>query len=163
MKAEEQLQFMMDFYPELYPTRKHCLNQLFCTVGNGYEWKNGELVDEENELFQRYQIVKPIKMAKGRNEEEFLQRMESEKRMMEEKGSSYRITPYNVQYHFKWHQVSEQYSKIFNYPADITEDWYELLKECERMLIEDGVIQTGSDMHEGMQTQTEEDQGMHLL
>ena len=29
MRAEDTLQYMADFYPELFPTRKHALNQLF--------------------------------------------------------------------------------------------------------------------------------------
>lgn len=49
MRAEETLQFMMDFYPELFPSRKHYLNHLFCTIGNGYDWRKGELVDSQKE------------------------------------------------------------------------------------------------------------------
>lgn len=49
MKFEQTLQCMLDFSGDLYPTRKHCLNHLFCTIGNGYEWKNGELVSDDYE------------------------------------------------------------------------------------------------------------------
>ena len=35
MTAENTLQWMMDFYPDLFPTRKHCLDHLFCVIGNG--------------------------------------------------------------------------------------------------------------------------------
>ena len=61
MKFEHTLQFMMDFYAELFPTRKHCLNHLFCTIGNGYEWENGELVDHDHdELLKRWTIKECI-------------------------------------------------------------------------------------------------------
>ena len=48
MRAEDQLQYMADFYPELFPTRKHALNHLFCVLVNGYDWINGELIDDDS-------------------------------------------------------------------------------------------------------------------
>ena len=47
MTAENTLQWMMDFYSDLFPTRQRGLDHLFCTIGNGYEWVNGELVCED--------------------------------------------------------------------------------------------------------------------
>lgn len=44
MKAEETLQYMADFCSDIFPTRKHALDHLFCVIGNGYDWVNGELV-----------------------------------------------------------------------------------------------------------------------
>ena len=58
MRAENTLQFMADFYPSIFPTRKHCLNFLFCGVGNGYEWVKGELVDEDGKFEKRYRLIK---------------------------------------------------------------------------------------------------------
>lgn len=43
MTLELTIQDMFDCYPTLFKERADCLNQLFCTIGNGYEWKNGEL------------------------------------------------------------------------------------------------------------------------
>ncbi len=63
MRAEDTLQYMADFYPELFPTRKHALNHLFCVLGNGYEWINGELVDDDNEYEKRYKLRNHIKRA----------------------------------------------------------------------------------------------------
>lgn len=37
---------MFDDYPTLFKDRSDCLNQLFCVIGNGYEWYNGELVED---------------------------------------------------------------------------------------------------------------------
>ena len=45
MKAEETLQFMMDFQGDSFYSRQKCLDQLFCTIGNGYSWVDGELVE----------------------------------------------------------------------------------------------------------------------
>jgi len=46
MKLEEQIQEMFDKYPKLFQTRWDCLNQLFCVIGNGYDWVKGELINE---------------------------------------------------------------------------------------------------------------------
>lgn len=44
MNVELTMQFMFDQYPALFKTRADCLDHLFCTIGNGYEWVNGELI-----------------------------------------------------------------------------------------------------------------------
>ncbi|MDE6053143.1 MAG: hypothetical protein K2G55_05155 [Lachnospiraceae bacterium] len=141
MRAEETLQFMMDFYPELYPTRKHCLNHLFCSIRNGYDWWKGELVDKDCEFSKRYRLVENIKKARPRSEEYYQVRLEMEKEIRKEKGNSYQITPQNIIYNFEWSTPSKNYSYIYHYPKNIKEDWLVLLKECEQMLIEDGIIQ----------------------
>lgn len=45
MKLEQTIQYMYDFYPDLYPNREHVLNHLFLTIGNGMEWHDGQLID----------------------------------------------------------------------------------------------------------------------
>lgn len=45
MKLELTIQKMFNDYPSLFKERADCLNHLFCTIGNGYDWENGELVD----------------------------------------------------------------------------------------------------------------------
>ena len=57
MRAEDTLQFMADFYPSIFPTRKHCLNHLFCTIGNGYRWVKGELVEDDDKKYNRYRLL----------------------------------------------------------------------------------------------------------
>ena len=45
MKFELTIQEMFDNYPTLFKDRADCLNHLFCVIGNGYDWVNGELVE----------------------------------------------------------------------------------------------------------------------
>lgn len=45
MKVELTIQEMFDNYPTLFKDRADCLNHLFCVIGNGYDWVNGELVE----------------------------------------------------------------------------------------------------------------------
>ncbi len=100
MRAEETLQFMMDFYPELFPSRKHCLNHLFCSIGNGYDWRKDELVDRDCEFSKRYRLAQNFERAKPRNEEHYQMRLELEKEIRKQKGDSYQITPQNIKYNF---------------------------------------------------------------
>lgn len=45
MNVELTIQEMFDSYPTLFKERADCLSHLFCVIGNGYEWVNGELVE----------------------------------------------------------------------------------------------------------------------
>lgn len=163
MRAEETLQFMMDFYPELYPTRKHCLNHLFCSIGNGYDWRKGDLVDRDCEFSKRYRLVETIEKARPRNEEYYQARLEMEKEIKKQKGDSYQITSLNVKYNFEWNTPSKDYSYLYHYPQNIKEDWLALLKECEQMLIEDGIIH-GDNQVEGLEGRQErQSDGMQMI
>ena len=136
-----------------HPTRNHCLNQLFCVFGNGYEWRNGELVDEDCEFEKRYRLSEKIVKARPRNEEAYRLRLEMEKEIREAKGDSYRITPQNVKYNFQWSTPSKEYSYVYHYPKDIKSDWLALLKECERQLMEEGIIQDGNGMEDSQRNE----------
>lgn len=48
MNLENTIQYMYDNYPSLFQERWQALNQLFCVIGNGYEWEGGELVSKED-------------------------------------------------------------------------------------------------------------------
>lgn len=130
MRAEDTLQFMMDFQSDLFYNRQKCLDQLFCTIGNGYDWVDGELVENSNDtnvLLSRWQLIKPIEHAEptenvievGRIREGVYSRRHLE-------------VP-------EWSQLSKKYSYLYNYPSDIKPDWMALLEECKQMLIDDGV------------------------
>ena len=45
MNVELTIQEMFDDFPTLFKERADCLNHLFCAIGNGFEWVDGELVD----------------------------------------------------------------------------------------------------------------------
>lgn len=44
MNVELTIQDLFDNYPGLFKERADALSHLFCTIGNGYEWEEGELV-----------------------------------------------------------------------------------------------------------------------
>ena len=135
MRAEDTLQYMADFYPELFPTRKHCLDHLFCVIGNGYEWINGELVDDDNKYEKRYKLRKPIKKAEFWREETWNKMYE----FYHELHNLDETQKIPMQYNFSWYPLSRKYSALFTYPEDIKDDWKELLEECKALLIADGI------------------------
>ena len=137
MRAEDTLQFMMDFQGDLFYNRQKCLDHLFCTIGNGYEWINGELVDSDNDEFlSRWELKSPIEKAEpsyvvksvGETSEE-MYRIRNERQKEMGKQPVY----------YKWYPLSKEISYIYNYPEDIKPDWLALIEECKQMLIEDGI------------------------
>lgn len=134
MRAEDTLQYMADFYPETFPTRKHCLNQLFCVIGNGYEWVNGELVDKDNKYEKRYKLRKPVKKAEFQDEQAWYDNNKFYTELY--KGKESKIS---WKWRFDWYPLHKDYAKLYNYPEDIKDDWMALLEECKQMLIADGI------------------------
>ena len=139
MTAENTMQWMMDFYPEIYPTRKHCLNQLFCVIGNGYKWVNGELVEKDSKS-NRYKMIVDIERAHGDMEDFWWEHYRQEQELLKylgedgDSGSSGR-----QHYYLSWYPVCDL-SYIFRYPDDITFSWRRALEECKLLLIEDGIL-----------------------
>ena len=130
MRAEDTLQFMMDFQGDLFYDRQKCLNQLFCTIGNGYSWVDGELVEDSYDtkvLLLRWKLDTPIEHAEptesvievGRIKEDMLKR-----RNLDDP---------------KWYPLSKEYSYLYNYPDNIKPDWKALIEECKQILIDDGI------------------------
>lgn len=66
MIVELTIQEMFDDYPTLFKERADCLNHLFCTIGNGYHWENGELIDDSYELSQSKKDVLTSKLINGK-------------------------------------------------------------------------------------------------
>ena len=47
MNVEITIQYLFDNFPCIFKERADCLNQLFCSIGNGFYWQNGELIWKE--------------------------------------------------------------------------------------------------------------------
>lgn len=116
MRAEDTLQYLFDFYGRIFPTRRHALNQLFCVIGNGYDWIDGQLAYyDASDYHSRWELKEPIERA------------------IEPVGE----IPSWMK--FEWYPLCE-YSKINNIPNNITDDWLALANECKALLAEDGII-----------------------
>jgi len=125
MKAEETIQSMYDHYPSLYQTRQECLNHLFCVLGNGYYWKDGELID--------YDETEPINLLINGKAHQYNENNNIYKKC---KSTINEMSKNN----FKrfWYPIYNN-AYINNIPSNIKTDWLELVNECKQMLIEDGV------------------------
>ena len=142
MRAEDTLQFMMDFQGDLYYNRQKCLDHLFCTIGNGYKWENGELVElseETKTLLSHWKLDKPIEYAKPLRSKIELANIEKDMliRRLKRAGKTEKEIE-TILRDMKWSKPSKTYSYLFNYPKDIKEDWKKILEECKQLLIEDG-------------------------
>ena len=130
MRAEDTLQFMMDFQSDLFYSRQKCLDHLFCTIGNGYDWVDGELVENSRDtkvLLSRWQLVKPIEHAEPTENVAEIGRIQED---------AWKRRGIEVP---KWYPLSKKYSYLYNYPNNIKSDWKKLLEECKQMLIDDGI------------------------
>ena len=130
MRAEDTVQFMMDFQGNLFYNRQKCLDQLFCTIGNGYSWVDGELVEDSLDtktLLSRWKLVTPIERA------------EPTKSVIEVGGIRESMFKRRNLDNPKWYPLSKKYSYLYNYPDNIKPDWKALIEECKQMLIDDGI------------------------
>jgi len=142
MTVETTVQEMLDRYPLMYSTREECFDHLFCVIGNGYEWKWGQLVyrdrgssgyDEEYE--RRLNEGDYARKQRGRARQS-KKNIEARRKhdslfvragMLESAGAH------------SWYPLSRRYSRLFTIPADAKEDWKAAVEECKRMLEKDGV------------------------
>lgn len=154
MTVETTIQRMFDKYPHLFSTRQECYDFLFCVIGNGYEWKRGQLVycgdesTEEDEAADYAALtaawesagIKPKavqserKIAKRRKEDEELHNLFRENDLEDGLPD---IGPYNPDKHH-WYPLCE-YSRINNVPEDVKPDWRAAVEECKAMLRTDGI------------------------
>ena len=143
MKAEDTLQFMFDFYTD-FSSRRQLLNFLFCVIGNGFRWVNGELVYFEDRI-DRYQLKEPVKYAQPGELNIDLHEIQKSKaailkqRLIKQGKSNNEVQKIVEEYlDQKMSMPDKSYSHFYNYPKDIKEDWLKLIKETEKYLIEDG-------------------------
>lgn len=130
MTVETTIQWMFDNYPDLFPDRQKCYDHLFCTIGNGYEWRRGQLVryDEEDNPKaeeQDYLSYPPMAVQSEENVRKYMERME----LFKDGG-----LPKSP----RWYPLCE-YSKINNVPEDVKPDWKAAVEECKEMLMKDGI------------------------
>ena len=87
---------------------------MFCVIGNGYEWVNGELVDNDDIYRKRYKLRKPIEKAEFINEEFW----EHQRKFYE---YLYEAIEEEIpdEYWFEWYSLSRECSKLYNFPDNI--------------------------------------------
>lgn len=162
MTLEQTIQSMYDGYPTLFKERADCLNHLFCTIGNGYEWVNGELVDGKDtdddyikHLESEFVDGKAFQHNKYSLRDDYLandfiarrfRNADDEHFTVEDRVYEILSEPDDVYYEEpirrkRWSfylQGYTEFERIRNIPEDIRSDWAEGVRECKELLLEDG-------------------------
>ena len=141
MTVETTVQEMFDKYPLMYSTREECFDHLFCTIGNGYEWKWGQLVyhdrgnpdydeEAEKELNEKDYESEHLRAVQS---ESNLEKKRQHDKLWERAGI---MKPGGKH---DWYPLSRKYSRLFTIPDDARDDWKSAVEECKKMLEEDGI------------------------
>ena len=160
MTLELTIQYLFNTYPGLFKDRSDCLDHLFCTIGNGFDWKDGELVygyddfdkmDEayletclvDGKAFQHNRLslrAEAIYYAKRRDDGRTFEEIEREDKWYFDTlpDDVYHRRPRDKRWDFYISGYCEKHAYLFNYPEDIKPDWLAGIEECKALLREDG-------------------------
>lgn len=151
MNVECTIQEMFDTYPTLFKERSDCLNHLFCIIGNGYYWENGELVDAPNDSGIIKLCERHLVNGKAYQHNKLSLRDECYFNNFVDKSDEVKFVKWVLSYpdsvyhkyprYKRWGfylQGYSEYAKLFNYPDDIKKDWLDAIEECKGLLAEDG-------------------------
>ena len=142
MTVETTVQEMFDRYPLMYSTREECFDHLFCVIGNGYEWKWGQLVyrdrgdpDYDEEYERRLNEDDYARKQRGRASQSKKNIEAKRKRdsLFVRAGILKSVGAHS------WYPLSRRYSRLFTIPDDAKDDWKAAVEECKRMLEKDGI------------------------
>ena len=145
MTVETTLQQMFDGYPDLFSTREECFNHLFCTIGNGYRWKWGQLVctgDDDRDA-NEHDYLNPAVVKAEQSEENIAKKQKEDKELHDLRRENDLedglpdIGEYKYSNH--WYPLSKRYSALFEVPSDAKPDWKAAVEECKKMLEKDGI------------------------
>jgi hypothetical protein len=53
MNLKDQIYYSCAAYSSIHPNKGAVLNHLFCVIGNGYEWHNGELIALDGDMYTK--------------------------------------------------------------------------------------------------------------
>lgn len=150
MTVFETIKTLLQDYPRLYKNRMDVLYHLFCVIGNGYDWKDGDLVDVSG-----YQKDRPSEYtidaeANYQALVDFYQNqmsfMPSEEKLRKEATDNQQHALYlqenidqivntTTPLLLSTYPLSEEYSSLMNIPEDINQDWAQAAEELAKALI----------------------------
>lgn len=147
MTIEDAIKSMIIMYPGLFSTKLSAYNHLFLANGNGYRWKNGELIckdDKENcsiedgleNLFNdklQYSFLESYLDMTTDSEDiiNYLKQINKEKLELVKIIVNYEKIINEKLYFTNKEELYPlcKYSKILNIPDDIKDDWKDAIKE----------------------------------
>ena len=149
MKLEQTIQYMYDFYPDLFPNRRHALNHLFLTLGNGMVWHDGQLIDRDFENLDYNNEVMHDGQFGNRYKITVPKVVEAQQDLGVTINFVDRVFKNNPNYEFKWYRQNDNNEIIISMncpPALITAstnkvnaDWQAGIDEVYERLRNDGI------------------------
>lgn len=140
MTVETTVQDMFDKYPNMYSTREECFDHLFCVIGNGYEWKWGQLVyvdildnTDEEEIRSWHEQDYSVEHSRAAQSKKNIEARRKHDAVFVRAG----LMKTNAKH--DWYPLSKKYSRLFQIPSDAKPDWKDAVEECKRMLERDGI------------------------
>ena len=125
MTVETTLQEMFDRYPLMYSTREECFDHLFCMIGNGYEWKWGQLVyhdrddpDYDEEYERKLNEDDYARKRRGRARQ-FKKNIDAKRKRDERLVKAGILESAGA---CSWYPLSRRYSRLFTIPDDVKDD-----------------------------------------
>lgn len=149
MNVYKTIKSNLILYPGLFPNAFYVYEHLFCTGGNGFDWKNGQLCDYYDEEFSIEDSVisiidntidhTPYNLVFLGNDKDLKKGAKSilgELRKNIENAFSWKSKMFDFSFpkDYKIMDLSE-YSRICNLPDDIQEDWLQAAKKMYIILI----------------------------
>jgi hypothetical protein len=152
MTLEMTIQASFDLFPDLFQHREQVLDNLFCTIGNGYDWIDGELVEVCSDL----DPVNPLGPDGKAKQYKVLTVREHRLDMRQFLIDTYNTTQdhwkqrldelleptdrddepeYPTTFSSPIYPLCRRFSYMFNYPEDIKPDWLDGINEMYEILI----------------------------
>lgn len=142
---DAQVALIRNRYPTICPNRKRALDQLYCVIGNGYEWKNGRITpnwpypnDEdfaaEEAAWEARWMQEQVSNAIRIYPDDPAAQEEHVKRYMEiitNKAPDLKLLAYN-----KFYPLSTNYSELCNVPDDVQDDYLLGAVEVCRLIVQ---------------------------
>ena len=125
MTVETTVQEMFDRYPLMYSTLEECFDHFFCTIGNSYEWKWGQLVDrdrgnpdydEEYERRLNEDDYSQKRRGRARQSKKNIEAKQKRDELLIKAGI---LESASVR---SWYPLSRRYSRLFTIPDDAKDD-----------------------------------------
>lgn len=138
MTPEETLQLMAEAYPEIFPTRRLAFNHMFCIIGNGASWIDGELVYDDPAISRARLGNRVITKAVFPHEDDYTDDTFTQyTKWCERRGVP--VDPRQASPFFAVDYSDKKYLKLHNYPDNITPEWRVAIEECKEYIRRDGL------------------------
>lgn len=132
VSVEDTIKFCAQHYSDIYPNRASFIDHLFFTIGNGYDWLDGCLVNTSPHDHLELQSRKD-------RDKDLYEAMSAFKALMKETNKDYvdsgekRRLRWEADVH-EFYSVNKDYSNICQVPDDVKPDWLELAYEAALLL-----------------------------